>query len=152
MELDAIRGEVERIKTQLSKWETEVATLNAKIGPAREELESWNRILQLRLGEPAEQVSLGIQIDEPPKADDMHAGQPDKSAPAEYGAKAKALREFVLSNRLAGVTISDLMQETTRLGSNRNSAYRFVWRLTKAKPPELDKRRNRYFPTEHMKQ
>jgi hypothetical protein len=149
MNTELIRAEIERIKGQVEKWEGEVAALNGKIGPARKELEHWSGILQLR---QPEQPSLDLQTEEPLGGEGTPGDQLDAEGQPEYGAKAKALREFVRSSGELGVTMSELVGEATRLGSHGNSAYRFVSRLTKTQPPELKRRLNRFVATEHMKQ
>jgi hypothetical protein len=138
-----ILREVERIQKQVEEWE-------AKIAPAREELEYWEKILKLR-----QNSSAGHGISIPirpltgatiPESSDVQADQTEG-----YGAKARALRALVRFSSDNGLTIKDLTAECEKIGSHPNMAYRFVDRLSKANPPELERRGDRIYPTEHLK-
>jgi len=58
---------------------------------------------------------------------------------------------FIRNRNDIGVPIGELVEESKRLGSHPNAAYRFIDRSTRANPQELEKRVDRIFPTKHMK-
>ena len=144
MTTDQILAEMETIRAMVERWEEARAALDAKIVPARKELDFWNGILRLRQGEaPLEQLSetVGAAIDR---------GVND--GVAAYGAKARGLRAFIRARADDGVTMRELTAEAARLGSHPNMAYRLVARLTaETDPPELERRGGRIYPTANLK-
>jgi len=144
MTTDQIKAEMENIQTKLKEWEQERAALDAKIAPARQELDLWNGILRIREGEtypdPAF-AGIGPAID----AALTEAGE-------AYGAKSKGLRLFIRDRAAAGVTLRELKAEAVRLGGHPNMAYRLVTRLSdETEPPELERRDGKIYPTAHLK-
>lgn len=142
MESAQIRAEVERLQSLIADWESQLA-------PARQELEYWKGILKLREGTPNGHPTLIYTL---PLPGVSHAAEtPIEDGQAEgYGAKSRALRLFVRSRASEGVTLQELTAEAKRLGSHPNMAYRFADRLTKATPPQLERRGDRIFPTDAM--
>jgi hypothetical protein len=144
MTTDQIKAEMENIQTRLMEWEQERTALDAKITPARQELEFWNGILRIRQGEEyagAVRALTGIVID--PAITEASEG---------YGAKSNGLRSFIRDRAATGVTLSDLKAEAVRLGAHPNMAYRLVTRLSdETVPPELERKDGRIYPTAHLK-
>jgi hypothetical protein len=142
MDTTQIRSEVERIQKQVQEWE-------AKIAPARQELQHWAEILRMReSGTPPTRIPASN-----PAVEELLVQHRQRELQIDdgYGSKSRALRAFIRARSANGVTMQDLTAESTRLGSHVNMAYRFVSRLTEAKPPELVRRGERIFPTEHLK-
>jgi hypothetical protein len=144
MDTTQIRSEVERIQKQVEEWESMIAS-------ARKELEHWSEILRLREGSSVIPAILHIPTRVLAHTLISESSEVQVAQNEVYGAKTKALRTLVRSNRENGVTIRDLTAECEKLKSNPNMAYRFVDRLTKANPPELERRGDRIYPTEHLK-
>lgn len=145
MDTSAILDEVARLERQITKWEEERQALDAKIIPAREELGYWSGILKLRSSDNEIPPSTSQPV---PLLTMVSTPEEGREA---YGAKTRALRSFIKSRIGSGVTVSELVEESKRLGSHPNMAYRFIDRLTKTKPPELEKRGDRIYSTEHLK-
>ena len=144
MTTDQIKAEMENIQTRLKEWEQERAALDAKITPARQELDFWNGILRIRQGEEyagAVRALTGIAID-----------NAITDASEVYGAKSNGLRLFIRERAATGVTLGELKAEAVRLGAHPNMAYRLVTRLSdETEPPELERRGDRIYPTQHLK-
>ncbi len=149
METAQIRAEVERLVNELKDLETKRQALDSKIVPKRQELEHWSGILNLR------QVGNGNGVpspDVPPRTKAAEDSSPTASdeQPQEYGAKARAMREFILSKNGAGVTMQELIEAARKISPHAAFVYQFVNRQRRAKPPKLEKRGKRFYATESL--
>jgi hypothetical protein len=139
-----IQQEMENIRASIEEWEQERAALEARIVPARQELEHWEKILMIRAG--------NIHIDPVSAAIELAIDNALTEAAEGYGAKSNGLRAYIRAHAITGVTLGELRAEATRLGAHPNMAYRLVTRLSaESVPPELLKRNGRIFPTEYLK-
>ena len=138
MDTDEIRNEVERFQAR-------VKDLESRLDYSRQELQLWAEILRIRESKDQYREALRQNLSLIPAPE-------SQTNPAEgYGSKARGLRAFVRAHAEDGVTVAELVAESVRLGSHKNAGYRFVGRLTEGTSPELERRGDRIFPTEHLK-
>lgn len=149
MDSDQIRVEVERLKKEVDGLDEQRQALDSKIAPKRKELEHWNGILALRAtgdgnGSLFSETSSGAKtaLNDSQKISDEQT--------PEYGAKARVLREFILSKNGSGVTMKEIIAEANKISPHTAFAYQFVNRQRRAKPPRLEKRGKRFFATQAM--
>lgn len=149
MDNDAIRAEIERLRSEIRSLEEQKQAIVLRINPKVKELGAWEAIAEVRksLGDEGvvkllEQVS---PMDEVPLRP-ASAFDPEANNGA-YGDKSRAMRTLVLFR--GGVTMKELRDEAKRLGAKDQFAYQWVNRQRKAR--RLEKRGKKFFATEALK-
>jgi hypothetical protein len=151
MDTDAIRAEVEKIQGDLMELKNKRKALDERIAPKEEELNHFTAILNLRQATSDGNGTVSIRLNVPAGVSLPQALAAISGDPAEYGAKAKAMRALALSRNGTGVTMREFVEEGKRIGALPQLAYQWVNRQRKSKPQKLEKRGKKFYATEAMR-
>lgn len=149
MNTELIDAEIERLSTELGELEQKRQLLDAKILPKRKELEHWTGIRDLRITSEGSSLPFPEAL-VPMETESRTNATVNDDQPQEYGAKARAMREFVLSANGSGVTMKEIIEAAAKISPHPAFAYQWVNRQRRAKPPRLEKKGKRFFATERM--
>lgn len=152
MELEAIRAELERVDGDIADLESKKKAVETQLAPKLKERDLLRALCQLREAQGASAVpgELPFQKESEGIVSTPVVAAENKSS--GYGAKAKAMRSFVLSRNGGGVTMRELINEAARIGAREQFPYQWANRQRKVTPPRLEKRGKRFFATEKMKE